>query len=603
MKPLFSEFSATNFDQWKARLLQDLKVDSVDKYLSTRIEELETPVYLEQENAPQAHPISGMRIAHHPEFAFANDWEICVDVDTADLVQANKQGLKALESGATAVRFTGHEISNQEELILTLRNILPEIARIHFDCGEASASLLFLYQDEIARRKLDPLRIQGSVSLDPLGDFAFTGAFPYSREESIQLVQVARDFAALNMPLFKTISVDASRWYNSGASAVQELAFSLSTLNEYFIELGEDKDKTARSMQLRMASGSEYFQQIAKFRSIRLLWAMLLEGHNLDANDLPLWLCTETAQRTKTLYDPYNNLLRATTESMAAILGGTDEHVVHPHDSLFRKSDDASRRHALNIQHLLHDESSLDKVSDPAAGSYLIEQLTLELTQKAWALFLQLEAKGGFVASLRSGYIQDQVLTARVGLENSIRTRKRSIVGVSSFAAPQAKVKMEIQQQRDPLAKLPEIRVVEPFREAAMFESFRQAFTLDGNPTAFLAVFGDPSKRSARAGFAREFLSIAGFISSTGDAQVALLDQMHADSAKQASVLVLCAADEDYLASVELLLQNGWPEVPILIAGNPSNKKQLSELGIHDFIYIGCDAAAVFGRLSEEVLL
>ncbi len=602
MEPLFSEFPATHFDDWKARLLKDLKADSIDRILTTQIEEITTPVYLEQENAPKANSIAGSRIAHHPEFAFSNEWEFCVNVDTADLVLANKQALTALEHGASTVRFTGHEISNQEELILTLNKILPEIARIHFDCGEASASLLFMYQDEIARRKLDPLSIHGSVSLDPIGDFAFSGTFPYSKEESIQLLQASVDFASTNLPLFKTISVQSARWHNAGASAAQELAFSISILNEYLIELGADKEKTARSMQLRMASGAEYFQQIAKFRSIRLLWNMLLQGHGLDANNLPLWLCTETALRNKTTYDPYLNLLRSTTETMAAVIAGTDEHTVHPHDCLFKIPDIASRRIALNIQHLLHDESNLDKVSDAASGAYVIEKMTSDLTQQAWELFLQIEAKGGFVAALRSGFIQELIVRNRAQIENSIRMRKRSIVGVSSFAVPQSKVHVEIQSQRDPLSKLPEIKVVEEFREAAIFESLRRTFTMDGNPNTFLAVFGDPIKRAARAGFAAEFIAIGGFIPKKGDAQVTLIDQLHSDAAQSAQVIILCAADEDYLVAVETILKDGWPSVPVLIAGKPSNQKELEELGVHDFIFIGCDAANVLGGLSEEVL-
>jgi methylmalonyl-CoA mutase len=275
---------------------------------------------------------------------------------------------------------------------------------------------------------------------------------------------------------------------------------------------------------------------------------------------------------------------------------------VHPHDSIFRIPTEASRRTALNIQHLLHDESNLDKVADAAAGSYVIEQLSHDLCQMAWALFLQIEEKGGFVAALRSGFIQDQVVASRSLLEHALKTRKRSLVGVSSFASARDKVKVEIQSQRDPLAKLPEIRIVESFREAAVFESLRRAFTMEGNPNAFLAQFGDPAKRSARAGFAAELLSAGGFISQKGDPSVALIDQLHSKAAEDAQVIVLCAADEDYLAAVELLIKDGWPEVPVIIAGKPADSIQLEELGIHDFIYIGCDVAAVLGRLSEEVL-
>jgi methylmalonyl-CoA mutase len=602
LEALFSEFKHTQFQDWKAQLLIDLKKDSVDNLLMTRIEELDVPVYLESENAPTSQSISSLRKAHHPEFASANDWEICVNIDTADLVKANKQALHALENGATAIRFTGHEISNQEELILVLRNILPDIARIHFDCGEASASLLFMYQDEIARRKLDPLCIQGSVSLDPLGDFAFQGSFAYSKEESMQLLSASVDFSSIHLPLFKTINVNASTWHNSGASAVQELALAISVMNEYFIELKSDKEKIARAMQVSMAAGSEYFLQIAKFRSMRILWHMLLEGHGLNADSFPLWISSETASRNKTLYDPHNNTLRATTEAMSAIIGGSDELTIHPHDMFYKIPDESSQRTALNIHHLLHDESNLDKVLDVASGSYVIEQMTSDLIDKAWKLFLTIEEKGGFVAALRVGFIQDQLVQSRAAIEKNIRTRKRSLVGVSTFADAKASVHVEIHSQRDPLSKLPEIRVVEPFREATVFESLRQAFTLEKSPSVFLAVFGDELKRNARAGFAAEFMAVGGFVSTTGEAQVALIDQLQSEAALKAQVIILCSDDDAYLQAVETLLKDGWPSVPVIIAGKPSNAQQLEELGIHDFIFIGCDVAAVLGNLSEEIL-
>jgi methylmalonyl-CoA mutase len=315
-----------------------------------------------------------------------------------------------------------------------------------------------------------------------------------------------------------------------------------------------------------------------------------------------LWISSETASRNKTLYDPHNNILRATTEAMSAIIGGSDELTIHPHDIYYKIPDEASQRTALNIHHLLHNESNLDKVLDVASGSYVIEQMTSDLIEKAWKLFLTIEEKGGFVAALRSGFIQDQLVLSRAAIEKNIRTRKRALVGVSTFADAKASVHVEIQSQRDPLAKLPEIRVVETFREASIFESLRQAFTLEKSPSAFLAVFGDEVKRNARAGFATEFMAVGGFVSTTGEAQVALIDQLQSEAALNAQVIILCSDDDSYLQGVETLLKDGWPSVPLIVAGNPSNAQQLEELGIHDFIYIGCDVAAVFGNLSEEIL-
>jgi len=328
---------------------------------------------------------------------------------------------------------------------------------------------------------------------------------------------------------------------------------------------------------------------------------MLLKGYELDATIIPLYLSTETALRNKTMYEPYTNLLRATTESMSAIVGGTDEHTVHPHDVIFNNPTSDSTRISLNIQHLLREESQFDKVVDVSAGSYLIEKLTQELTVNAWNLFLELEEKGGFVDSLRAGIIQEKISASRTSIEKNIRTRKRILVGVSGYAQPSENVTMNAVFERDPLRKLPEIKPVETFREAAVFESLRRTFTLESAPKAFLARFGKTARSEVRASFSEDFLAICGFISEKGNIEDPLIEQVHSEAAKKAMIIVLCAADEDYAEAIDTLQSSGWPTKPVLIAGKLPDAEALQKKGIHDFIYIGCDAGALFLKLADQL--
>jgi methylmalonyl-CoA mutase len=453
--------------------------------------------------------------------------------------------------------------------------------------------------DEFSRRNINKQKLRGSVTYDILTDYALTGAFPYSKNESFSILEAMISAASEALPMYRNLVVKGAVWHESGATAVQELAFSLSAFNEYFQELGKriSIETLVSNARLELASGSDYFLQIAKFRAARILWHMFLEAYGIDSKTSSLEISAITALRNKTTADFYNNLLRATTEGMAAVAGGTDTLTVQPHDVFFRESDVNSRRLALNIQHLLHDESRLDKVLDPASGAWYIDALTHELIDRAWNLFQETESKGGFTAALRSSWIQDQVKASAGDLRKSISTRKRTLVGVSQFADLSSPRIEPPQKQRDPLSKLPEIKTIEPFREAEVIEKIRYYLNKSKSLSAFLAVFGDASKRSARAGFAKDFLAMAGIKSNLGDPSVALLDQLKSSFAVKADIVVLCAADEDYASAVELLKTDQWPNGLVWIAGKPSDEIALKKAGIDDFIFLGCDAESIFQKV------
>jgi methylmalonyl-CoA mutase len=597
---LFDQFPSTSASEWLNQVKKDLKSEDPHRQIHSIIEGIEIPVYFDKSQISSAFPLAN-RSAHHPEYAFANDWEKRVNIETDDLKLANKRALQSLEHGATSIGFTGHEISNQEELRLVLKGIQCDIAAIHFDCDEATPSLLFMFVDELIRMKIDLQKVNGSLGWDPLGRFVFKGNFEYSREESMQLTASLIQFAEPQIPNYKCITVKGVDFHNAGATAVQELASVLSISAEYLdaLENHVSKESVAKTIQWQLAAGENFFLQIAKIRAARLLWEMLLHGNDLKISEFPIWIQTETAFRNKTRYDAHSNLLRCTTESMAAVIAGTDEHMVHPFNAHFDQADDAARRYALNIQHVLNEESRLDKVLDPSSGAPYIEFLTQKIVEQAWSLFLKMEEKGGFVASARAGFLQDAILSNRASIEKNMRTRKQIMVGINQFADASEISQIEPILQRDPLDKLPEIKTLDPYFEAASFESLRRLYTLEGSPNVYLLVFGDPAKRKARAGFAADFMASAGFISHYGDASVAPVDQLHSEAAKKSDVVVLCAADEDYELAVAQLNSAGWPDVPVVIAGNPANSNDLKAAGVSDFIYMGCDAISVFHNLLE----
>lgn len=600
--PLFTDFEKSTYQDWINRLKQDLKTENPEEIVIRKIEEMMVPAYFSHEQFPEKIRPLLNRTPHNPEFAFSNDWETCVSIPAEDPATANKLSLQMLELGATSIRFNGSGISGPEELKQCLQGIIPEIIRIHIDCGEASPSLLFLMHDEMQNKKSDLSGIRGSIGFDPFGDFAFRGYFDSNLQESMAILKSMLDFQKKHLPAFNVLSINGATWHNAGATATQELAFILSSMADYMVRSGLGENLT-RSTQLRMAAGSEYFLNIAKFRSIRILWKRMLGGFNNELADIPLYLNTETALRNKTCFDPWNNILRASTESMSAITGGTDEHTVHPHDVIFAEPDFRSLRLAMNIQHMLKYEAHLDKVHDVSAGSYYIENLTAQLTESAWDLFLETESQGGFLESLKKGFIQDHIRKSREEKEKTIRTGKKPIIGVSAFADPaERETIVTIPSKSDFGSKKPEIIPVEPFREASAFETLRIQFQSISPSSLFLAMLENPEKSRQRANFCSDFMAIAGLNTSHQRIGISLDDQLKSQVAADASVIILCGADEDYLPAMEKLKGHNVLKKTILIVGKPKNTDNLKAAGVSDFIFPGIDAPAFFLRLRDVLI-
>ena len=597
-----TDFPQANYTLWLEQLKKDLKTDDLSKILSSRVESLEIPNLGQSEAQGDSLFVGHLRRSHHPEFAFANDWEKGVVLPTDDLIVANKSALQHLEQGASALCFEGIGISNQEELILTLRGVLPEAVSLHFDCGEGSPALLFMLTDEFARRPLNRDTLSGSVTFDIPGQLLRTGAFFHDQQTDFSVLNSMLDQGRSVLPRFKFVVHDARIYAESGATVVQELAFSLAAFAEYAgnLQHGNNPEAVLGSAQIRMSIGADYFLQLAKFRAMRLLWAMLLEAYKLDSTKSPLEIEAITTLRNKTIADPYTNLIRATTESMSAVMAGVDRLFVLPHDILFNENTANSRRLALNIQHLLQEESRLDKVLDPASGSWYIDGLTRQIVEQSWSLFCRVQELGGFFSAVRTGFLQDETRKSAAELRKSVMSRKRPIVGTSVFAEAQVNIPEALPPTRDPLSKIPEVKQLEPWREAEAFERLRRHLHRHFGKKAFLVCFGDASKSAARAGFTADFLALAGVVSVKGDRSIKPEDQLQSREALKAGLIVLCAGDDDYLPLVEELFPKARPDAPVWVAGKPADEAGLKALGIQQFIFLGCNVETVFGPFLEQ---
>jgi methylmalonyl-CoA mutase len=418
-KKLFSEFPPVTTRQWEELILQDLKGADYDKKLVWQsIEGIPVRPYYTGEHLKDFEYLDIQYVGS--PFASgkkkrSNDWLVRQDIIVSDIGKANAEALDALMKGAGSINFIldGKSKYTSGDITTLLNDICISSAEINFCCGMYSLQVLKALDKENANRGGALSRLRGSIGYDPIGDLLITGSYPAGEEKAFDLASEMISFRR-KLPNLAVINVNASVFHDSGASAVQELAFAMASAGEYLqrmTDMGITADETAGKIRFTFASGSNYFMEIAKFRAARYLWSLLLEAWEVKPETAgKLFIHAVTSGWNKTIYDPYVNMLRSTTESMAAVLGGADSVTVEPFDKCFRKSPSAfSGRIARNTQLVLKEEAYLDKVADPAAGSYFIESLTRSLITEAWKLFLQVDETGGLTEAFKREVIQDMI--------------------------------------------------------------------------------------------------------------------------------------------------------------------------------------------------
>lgn len=542
MENLFQDFNPASREEWLQQLKKDLKKDDVDALLHPMIDGIGSQAYLRSNDPISKHHLTKKTDEKRKLIFHANDWEICFSINANDALNANKETLHFLQHGADAIQFTGDQLSNQEELRLLLRNILPDVVSLHFRNGEASIAIaLMLEQEFLSKEKYS---LSGSVSFDFLSDYAFIGHLIYGPKDSFSALRHMSDSLKLGLPNYFSIAVDVAKFHNAGATAAQEIALALSigaSYGAYYAEQGLWSDFAQKSF-VNMALDSSYFINIAKLRAMRLLWTKMCKAFD-NMHYATLRLHTETSLRNKSSHDIHNNLLRLTAESMAAAVGGSDLHLCHRYDEGFMPYNRDAMRYALNIQHLLKHESHLDKVLDPSHSAWYIENLTSELMKQAWTIFLEIEDAGGYLKAVESARVFEMVHSAAEKRRQDFNTLKSVTVGLNKYTGaktfeptPSAPAMTDF----NPNADFP---LLEPMKVVADFEKLR-AKVESKKLQAVLVPFGDPKLSKARLEFCSTLLHTAGL--QYNEASYAEKPDILNISKEKADFLIFCAADQDY---------------------------------------------------------
>ncbi|MBN2485340.1 MAG: methylmalonyl-CoA mutase small subunit [Bacteroidales bacterium] len=599
---LFNEFPPVSTEQWEAVIQKDLKgADYEKKLIWKTLEGLRVKPYYRSEDLTGKEYLNALP----GEFPYirgnnvnSNEWEIRQDILVSDPKSANENALFILERGVTSIGFDVYckkdqcIIKTQTDISALLKDIYIDCIGVYFLSGHNSLEVIKMLSDEVQSRKLDKTRITGAVSFDPLGCLTINGAWGKDEKSDFETIKSILEFAENNLPNYRVLSVNGQHFSNAGASVVQELGFTLSMAAEYLTRLsnmGVSVTTLAKHLQVNLGVGTNYFMEIAKVRAARFLFAKLLEAYKSEQKTVHI--NSHTSQWHNTVYDPYVNVLRATTEAMSAVIGGTNSLVVKPFDKSFKKPNQFSDRIARNIQIILKEESYFDKIVDPSAGSYYIENLTDSIISEAWKLFLDIDSKGGYLQALKDGIVQKAIGESAVQGSNNIATRREILLGTNQYPNFNESILKQIDESVLASESV-EIdgNVVTPirqFRGAAEFEKLRLATEKSGQwPKVFMLTIGNLAFRKARATFSCNFFACAGYEVVDNLGFKTAEEGVKAALDAKSDIIVVCSSDDEYATIVPEVNDALKDKAILVVAGAPACMDELKAKGISNFIHV-----------------
>lgn len=609
---LFTEFEVPSTQEWLDKIQADLKGADFNKKLVWRTNEgFSVPPFYRREDVqklktPEALP---------GEFPFVrgnkkdnNVWFVRQNINVEDAKAGNAKALDILNKGVDSLgfHFCG-DCVNAEFVETLLEGIHCECVELNFStCKRRSLALAKILVEYFKKKGYDNAKIVGSIDWDPIEKIVTKGKdVTQLLSLAPQIVDTLKDY-----PNFRCIAVNADALNNSGAYIVQELGYALAWGNEYLSELvdaGVDPVLAASKIKFNMGITENYFMEIAKFRAARLLWAEIVKQYEPKC-DCACMMCVNATTTTynMTMFDSYVNLLRTQTETMSAALGGVHSIVVKPFDAVYEQPTEFSERIARNQQLLLKEESHFDKVVDPAAGSYFIEELTTSLAEAAWKLFLKIEDEGGYLEAVKKGTVQDDINATNNKRHDDAAKRKEFILGTNQF--PNF---IETSGGKSPLtcackcgSKNEEstFKVINSSRLAADYEELRMQTEHSGKvPTAFMLTIGNLAMRQARAQFSSNFLACAGY---------KIIDNLGFDTVEEgvdaalkagANIVVLCSSDDEYANYAVPAYNYLAGRAMFIVAGAPACMDDLKAAGIENFIHVRCNVLETLKEYNTKL--
>ena len=610
---LFSDFPSVSTQEWMDKITVDLKGADYEKKLVWKTNEgFKVKPFYRQEDLEGIKTTEGLP----GQFPYVrgnkkddNTWFIRQDIQVNNPAEANAKALDILNKGIDSLGFTikGDEVS--EELVrVLLKDICCECVELNFStCQRHTVQLAKILVGYFKEKGYNPEKIQGSVNFDPISKMLKKGKDLTSVIDSAkELVEVLAEY-----PNFRCIAVNSLLLNNAGAYIYQELGYALAWGNEYLSKLteaGVPADLAAKKIKFNFGISSNYFMEIAKFRAARMLWANIVNEYKPACECACQMLAhAETSSFNLTLFDAHVNLLRTQTEAMSAAVAGVNSITVSPFDKAYETPNDFSERIARNQQLLLKEEAHLNRIVDPAAGSYYIENLTVAIAKQAWELFLQTEDEGGMLKAVLSESVQNAVNASNKARHEAVSKRKEILLGTNQYpnfnelagekAPVSSSCSCEIKEKEDTaFAKL------NTDRAASEFEALRLQTEHSGKrPKAFMLTIGNLAMRQARAQFSCNFLACAGYevIDNLGFASVE--EGVEAAMKAQADIVVICSSDDEYAEYAIPAFQAVNGRAMFIVAGAPACMEDLKAAGIENFIHVRCNVLETLKEYNEKL--
>jgi methylmalonyl-CoA mutase len=670
-----NEFGASSYEEWRKLVDRDLAGAPFEKKLVKQVAGVDIrPLYMQQDRAPE-QGLPGFAPYRRGGFALGSvemGWEVRHEVAQADPEAAAASILDALNGGVRgltlrfdrATRFGSsehgadglavHDVDELERALgVTRLDWVPLALKAGAGALPVAAALVALAQ----KRGLKLSALSGSFGADPLGTLATAGSLPGSLEAALADTAALAAWTLEHAPRVRAISVDTAPYHEASADAAVEIAVALATGVTYLRALtdaGLSVDAAAGQIGFDLSIGRDVFVEIAKLRAARLTWAKVVAACGGSAESQVMVIHARTSLRTKTQRDPWVNMLRGTGESLAAAIGGADAITTLPFDCLLGESDDFAARMARNTQELLRHEAHLNRVVDPAGGSYYVEEITDQLARRAWQKFTAFEQAGGLPKVLSAGSLQKELAASLEAERKAVEARRLPITGVNEFpnvreapverpsadlaragqraqaaqktAAPklsasgaerfaqavaavaQGSALVSVRQGLDSgsPAAVPALRIE---RLAQPFENLRdiadRALASAGKrPAAFLVNLGPIPEHKARAGFAQNYFEAGGFVTLGNDGFSDPEAAAEAFVQSGAQVAVLCSSDSVYaelaVKTAEALVRR--EAKVIALAGSPGEQEAAYRAaGITDFVFVGVNVVQSLGSMLGRV--
>ncbi|EMS86721.1 methylmalonyl-CoA mutase family protein [Leptospira noguchii] len=603
---LFTDFPPIDREAWIALIQKDLKGADFEKKLVWETAEgfKIQPIYTKDDivdkqwltsNLPGTFPFA------RSTRKLVSDWSVRQNFDSPNIAEANQLAKEAASNGVTAIGFIienktspqkGIPVHSSKDLETLIQGLPFDQVTLHFIAEERSPEIF----SWLPKNKI----LVGGLGYDPFRILLKQGR---SGKHSIAALKEILETFASSWPHYRGLSVTSSTFRDAGSTISEELAFTLSAACEYVQQLretGMSVDTIVSQLMFEFSIGPDYFLEIAKFRAARILWAEIIKKFEpKEESSQQAFLSAQTCRYNYSAYDPNVNMLRATTEAMSAAIGGCEVISVSPYDSILKTGDSFSLRIARNIQLLMKHESHVDKVVDPAAGSYYLESITDSITKKTWEIFCEIESVGGFLEAVKKGIIQKKISESRKKKEENLANRKEILLGTNQFPNGEDRVPaLNRNQALDDIESVAgEITCekISEFRAGAEIEEIRlktETFAKKSGktPTVLLLPMGDLKMKKARAIFSQNFLACAGYKVVDPGSYATPEEALQGLKETNADIVVFCTSDEEvssFVNSTFGIFKKQNHHLIGIVAGNPTEQiDSLKSNGIEFFIHV-----------------